>query len=128
MRAYIDSDILIWHLRREREALDFLRRMRKDPRNILCLGALQRAEIVFFMKPHERKDTLLLLILFETAPIDSGIVDLGGELYHEFHPAHGIDIADALLAATVMKTGGKIYTLNVKHFPMKDLIIERAWQ
>ena len=126
MRAYIDSDILIWHLRRERKALEFLRSM-LDPQNILCLGALQRAEIVFFMKPHERKDTLLLLSLFETASIDAGIVDLGGELYREFHPAHGIDIADALLAATVLKTGGKIYTLNTKHFPMRDLIIERAW-
>lgn len=60
MRAYIDSDILIWHLRRERKALEFLRSMRKDPQKILYLGALQRAEIVFFMKPHERKDSLLL--------------------------------------------------------------------
>jgi predicted nucleic acid-binding protein len=127
MKAYIDSDILIWHLRREREALEFLRGMQKDPRNILSLGALQRAEIVFFMKPNERKDTLLLLSLFETASIDAGIVDLGGELYREFHPAHGIDIADAVLAATVMKTGGKIYTLNTKHFPMRDLIVERGW-
>jgi predicted nucleic acid-binding protein len=127
MKAYIDSDILIWHLRREREALEFLRGMQKDSRNILYLGALQRAEIVFFMKPNERKDTLLLLSLFETASIDAGIVDLGGELYREFQPAHGIDIADALLAATVMKTGGKIYTLNTKHFPMRDLIVERGW-
>ena len=126
MRAYIDSDILIWHLRRERKALGFLRSMR-DQQNTLCLGALQRAEVVFFMKPHERMDTLLLLSLFETASIDAGIVDLGGELYREFHPAHGIDIADALLAATVLKTGGKIYTLNTRHFPMRDLIIERAW-
>ncbi len=127
MRAYIDSDILIWHLRRERRALEYLRSMRADPQNILCLGALQRAEVVFFMKPPERKDTLLLLSLFETALIDAGTVDLGGELYREFHPAHGIDIADAMLAATVLKTGGKICTLNTKHFPMRDLIIERAW-
>ncbi len=80
------------------------------------------------MKPRERKDTLLLLSVFETASIDAGIVDRGGELYREFHPAHGIDIADALPAATVLKTGGKICTLNTKHFPMEDLIIERAWQ
>jgi predicted nucleic acid-binding protein len=79
------------------------------------------------MKPHERTDTLLLLSLFEKASIDAGIVDLGGELYRELHPTHGIDIADALLAATVLKTGGKIYTLNTKHFPMRDLVIERAW-
>jgi len=86
MRAYIDSDILIWHLRRESEALKFLQSMRKDPQNILCLGALQRAQIVFFMKPHERKDTLLLLSLFETASIDAGIVDLGQICIASFIP------------------------------------------
>ena len=39
----------------------------------------------------------------------------------------GEGTVDALLAATVMTTGGKIHTLNVKHFPMPDLLVERAW-
>jgi len=32
-----------------------------------------------------------------------------------------------MLAATVASTGGKIYTLNVKHHPMPDLAVVRAW-
>ncbi|MGD2090490.1 MAG: hypothetical protein PVH61_30235 [Candidatus Aminicenantes bacterium] len=24
-------------------------------------------------------------------------------------------------------TGGKLYTLNVKHYPMEDIIIEKPW-
>jgi hypothetical protein len=70
---------------------------------------------------------MLLISLFETIPVDAGIVDLGGELFRSWHPSHGIDVADALLAATVMKTGGKITTLNRKHFPMPDLVVEQAW-
>jgi predicted nucleic acid-binding protein len=48
-------------------------------------------------------------------------------LYRQWHPSHGIDVNDAFLAATAMKTGGKIVTLNVKHFPMTDLVVEKAW-
>ena len=30
MKAYIDSDVLIWHLRGERKALNLLKRLRDD--------------------------------------------------------------------------------------------------
>jgi len=54
-------------------------------------------------------------------------VNLASKLFCSWHPSHGIDVADARLAATSMITGGKIYTLNSKHFPMPDLLVERAW-
>jgi hypothetical protein len=55
------------------------------------------------------------------------IIDLAGGLYRRWHPGYGVDIHDALLAATAMKTGGVIYTLNKKHYPMPDLAVHRAW-
>ncbi len=33
-----------------------------------------------------------------------------------------------MLAATVKKTGGKIYTLNTKHYPIPDLVVHKAWK
>jgi predicted nucleic acid-binding protein len=127
MREYLDSDVLIWHLRGHAGARALLKSLRTDANRMLCLGALQRAEIVFFARAEELHSTLLLLSLFETVPVDAGVVDLGGELYRAWHPSHGIDVADALLAATVMKTGGRIHTLNRKHFPMPDLLVQQAW-
>ena len=53
MRAYIDSDILIWHLRGERNALDFLKKLRDVDQHELWIGAMQRAEVVFFMRKGE---------------------------------------------------------------------------
>lgn len=127
MRVYLDSDIMIWHLRGEKKALHFLEKLSAGQGYELWTGALQRAEIVFFMRPEEEDMTLLFLSQFQTAAIDKSIVDQAGKIYRIWHPSHGIDINDAFLVATVLQTGGQIYTQNLKHYPMPDLIVKQAW-
>ena len=127
MRAYVDSDVLIWHLRGDKKAQHFLERLQENKEYEFWIGAIQRAEIVFFMRKDEEQKTMLLLSQFKTAPIDSSIVDVGGVLYRKWNPSHGLDINDALLAATVKQTGGKIYCLNIKHYPMPEIIIEKPF-
>ena len=127
MRAYVDSDLLIWHLRGDHKALRFLQGLRDSKEYELWTGVMQRAEIVFFMKPEEERATLLFLSQFKTAAVDQGIIDSGAALYRRWKPSHGLDINDAILAATVMQTGGQIFCLNTKHYPMPDLLIKKAW-
>ena len=127
MRAYVDADILIWHLRGKKVAKNFLKSLQDRKGYELWTGAMQRAEIVFFMRPHEEEKTLQLLSLFQTAPVDQQVVNVAGQIYRDWNPSHGVDIHDALLAATTMATGGKIYTLNTKHYPMPNIVIEKAW-
>ena len=127
MRAYIDSDILIWHLRGERRAAALLRALSREPGIELWTGALQRAEIVFFMRPEEVSPTMSLLSRFKTEPVTQEIVDDAGEIYRQWHAGHGVDVNDAILAATAATTGGKIYTQNLKHYPMPDVAVTRGW-
>ncbi len=127
MRAYIDSDILIWHLRGEKKALKFLQELKTSREYELWTGAMQRAEVVFFMRPEETEITQLFLTEFKTAPIDQLIVDYAADIYRQWNPGHGIDINDAFLAATVMHTGGIIFSQNIKHFPMPDVILKKGW-
>ena len=127
MKAYIDSDVLIWHLRGERKALNLLKRLLDDEQFDLWIGAMQRAEVVFFMRPAEESSTLLVLAQFQTASVDQQIIDKAGEFYHKWNPRSGTDVNDAILAATVLQTGGKIYTLNSKHYPMPEITVQRAW-
>ncbi len=127
MRAYIDSDILIWHLRGEPKASKLLRKLHKSNDYTLWVGALQRAEIVFFMKPIEIEKTELFLSQFQTSTIDQKIIDVAGALYRKWYPSHKIDINDVILAASVIETGGHIFTLNIKHYPMPELIVKKAW-
>ncbi len=127
MRAYVDSDILIWHLRGERKAADVLRRLSAEAGVELWTGALQRAEVVFFMRPEEESPTLSFLSRFKTEAVTREVVDQAGLLYRRWHPSNGIDVNDAILAATAAATGGKIYTQNVKHYPMPDIAVTRGW-
>ena len=127
MRAYIDSDVLIWHLRGNKKALDFFQDLQNRAEYELWIGAIQRAEIVFFMRPQEEENTISFLSQFKTAAVDQSCVDLAGILYRKWHPSHGLDINDAILAALVMQTGGKIYCLNKKHYPMPEIIVEKPF-
>jgi predicted nucleic acid-binding protein len=128
VRAYIDADVLIWHLRGDSRALEFLCGLRDRGEYELWTGAMQRAEVVFFMRPDEETATTAFLSQFKTAAVGSDTVDRAGALYRKWNPSHGVDVHDALLAATAMNTGGKIYCLNTRHYPMPDILVERAWE
>lgn len=128
MRAYIDADILIWHLRGEKKAKQLLMQLRDKEYYDFYTGAMQRAEVVFFMRPEEENRTKLFLSLIKTESVDQKIIDVAGALYRRWNPSHGIDVNDAILAATVMQTGGRIYTLNTRHFPMPEINIKRGWK
>lgn len=127
MRAYIDSDVLIRHLRGEAKALKFLKSLRETGVYEFWTGAMQRAEVVFFMRPGEEEPTRLFLSQFKTAPVDQAIVDRAGELYRKWNPSHGTDADDALLAATALLHGGHLFSLNDKHYPMPEVAIKKAW-
>ena len=127
MRAYVDSDILIWHLRGEAKAAGLLRKLSAEPGGELWTGTLQRAEIVFFMRPGEESATLSLLSRFKTEPVTRDVVDEAAVFFRRWHRSHGIDVNDAILAATVAATGGKIYTQNLKHYPMPDIAVIKGW-
>jgi predicted nucleic acid-binding protein len=128
MRAYIDSDVLIWHLRGERKALNLLKKLRDKEKMDLWTGAMQRAEVVFSMRPEEEEETLLFLSQFQTASVDQQIVDQAGVFYRKWNPRNGMDINDAILTATAIQKGGKIYTLNTKHYTIPEVAIQRAWR
>jgi hypothetical protein len=127
MRAYVDADVLIWHLRGERRALRLLGELRDGGEYELWTGALQRAEVVFFMRPHEEQATMLLMSHFRTAGVDEGTVDEAARLYRRWRPSHGLDIHDAILAATALRTGGRIFCLNTRHYAMPNLLVTKAW-
>ncbi len=128
MKAFIDSDILIWHLRGEPRALNLLSKLHNNENIALWTGAMQRAEVVFFMRPTEEETTLLFLSQFETASVDQWTIDKAGELFRKWNPSNGTDVNDAILAATAIRAGGQLFTLNTKHYPMPELAVERPWK
>lgn len=69
----------------------------------------------------------MFLSQFKTASVDHTIVDKAGEIYRHRNPRVGTDVNDAILAAIAIQAGGKIYTLNTRHYPMPEVVVQRAW-
>ena len=127
MKQFIDANIFIWHLRGEKKARDLLRRLTREEGHELWTGAPQRGEVVFFMKPEEEKATYAALANVKTQSLTQSLVDRAGVLFRRWHPTHGMDVNDAFLAAMALESGGRIVTLNVKHFPDPGLNVLKGW-
>ncbi|MCY3762429.1 MAG: PIN domain-containing protein [Gemmatimonadetes bacterium] len=127
MRAYVDSEILIRHLRGKRKALKFLRKLASNPAYELWISALDRSEILSSMHMGEEENTLLFLSGFKTAPVDQVIADTAAGLYRQWNPTYGIGLGAAFLAATAIRTGGRIFSLNQMRYPMPEVSVEKAW-
>ena len=54
-------------------------------------------------------------------PIDVGIGRLAGDYLRQFAKSHGLDLGDALIAATVSHHKVELWTRNRRHYPMKDI-------
>ncbi len=126
-RVYIDSDVLIWNLRGHAGARRLLSGLAADPDVEVWTSAMQRAEVLFFIRPGEEAITFELLERIQTEPVTETIVDLAAEMFREWQPRSGIDMNDAILAGTVGVTGGRIVTQNIRHFSIPGISASRGW-
>ena len=126
MKAFVDADVLIWNLRRHPEALRFVDELSHGEVE-LWTGAMQKAEVLFFMRPDEEAATRRLLGTLNTFPVDDAVVELGAQLFRAWRPSYGVGRADALLAASTILANGTLYTLNLRHFPMPEVSAVRPW-
>ena len=66
----------------------------------------------------DERDIVAVRQQLSCLPIGEEIGERAGSIMRHFHKSHGIDIPDALIAATAEHHGLRLATLNVKHFPM----------
>ena len=52
------------------------------------------------------------------SPIQMEIARTGGLYKRDYAKSHGVGLADAIVAATVLVENADFVTLNVKHYPM----------
>ena len=84
-------------------------------------------EVELFLRPNELAAAERLFGLFEVEPLSRQIAEEAAPLFRRWNPSHGVSRGDALMAAAALRAGGRIVTLNVRHFPMPGLAVERAW-
>ncbi len=119
----VDSDILIEVLRGRRpEVVRKWKELVDQVEPIFC-SPVSIAEIRHGMRAHERESTERVFSALICVPIDAEIGARAGDYLRAFRSSHALELADALIAATASVHQLELWTLNRKHFPMKDLTL-----
>ena len=119
----VDTDVLIWHLRGYAQAT-----RRLDQLNGLTLSAVtylevlqgmrNKAELAAVKKMLERRSATVL-------PLTDAITQQAVALMESLTLSHGLQMGDALIAATALEHRLPLLTGNVKHFAaIEHLLIE----
>lgn len=117
MTVLVDTSVLIDYLRGQEAAAVVLERERAA--GPLQASEITRLEVLTGMRPGEEDATRSLLSALEWHPVDALVAEAAGALGREWLPSHHtIDSADLAIAATAIRTGSRLLTRNVRHFPM----------
>ncbi len=120
MSIVIDTDVLIEYLRDNEKIVKRFAEVYKKEKK-LCYSPITRAEIVAGQRRGEEEITSKLFGLMECLKIDDAIGHKAGEYMKAYRASHNTEIADALIAATAHVNDLPLWTLNKKHYPMKDV-------
>lgn len=118
----IDSDILI-EVARGRDAgilakWDDLAR----GETVLTCSPVTVAELWHGARPLEHKILEALFAAIQCVPIDVEIGRRAGDYLRQFAKSHGVELGDALIAATASVHGLQLWTRNRRHYPIRDLV------
>jgi len=118
----IDTTIWVGILRGRPEARRFLRRGVRQARRPLY-SVITKAEIYAGLRPGQEMRTAKLLRRLRCVPVTEDIAEKAGE-YMRLYAHTGMELADALIAATAWAKNARLITLNARHFPMTDIQVE----
>ncbi len=124
--ALFDTNILIDYLKDKPEATSLIVRCLKEGR-ILTISLISKVELLSGARPGEEKNLQGFLDAFERIGLDDNIAEAAGRYMILYRKSHGINIADAIIAASALEREAVLYTLNDRHFPMNDIKVIRPY-
>jgi predicted nucleic acid-binding protein len=114
----VDTDVLIWHLRGYPQAT-----RRLDQLGPLTISAVSYLEVLQGLRNKAELAALQKMMLKRQAtmlPLTEAITRRAIALMESLTLSHGVQIGDALIAATALEHGLPVLTANVKHFGAVD--------
>lgn len=119
-KILFDSDVLIEYLRdnpgvtREMELL-------AGSDALLAITPVTEAEIRRGLRSHEKEKTEQALNSFHCLDLTRPVGQRAGEYLRKYAKSHGLEIADALIAASAAVHKFSLCTFNWKHYPMSEI-------
>ncbi len=110
----VDTDVLIWHLRGYPQAT-----RRLDELGAFTMSAVSYLEVLQGMRSKAELAAVKKMLQHRAAtllPVSEAITQRAIELMESLTLSHGLQLGDALIAATALDHGLPVLTANVKHF------------
>jgi predicted nucleic acid-binding protein len=109
-----DTDVLIWFFRGNATAAEFLEKQTDREISIISIMELYQGS-------RTREESRIIRRFFQEnafriIPINEAISHLAVTLIEDHARNHGLQVADALIAATARETASILATGNVRHF------------
>jgi len=120
MRVLIDSDILI-EVGRGNVAVMRLWSAFSQSEDELLYSPVTEAELWAGVRRHEVRDLQDILERLNCVPVDSQTGRRAGDYLRQYHKSHGLEVPDALIAASSVLNQALLWTRNFKHYPMPDV-------
>lgn len=118
MAIVLDTSVLIDHLRGDEAARGALRDAAAAGERLVA-SVLTRVEVLAGMRPHEEAATRRLLDSLDWIDVDTDLAERAGVLANRYLRSHpGVDPVDYVIAATAEYLDARLWTRNVRHFPM----------
>jgi len=121
MTVLVDSDILI-EVSRARNA-DIVSKWMdlSDSDASVLYSPVSVAELWAGARPSEYNALNNLFQTLTCSPIDEEAGRHAGVYLRRYRQSHGVEIADALIAAAAVANNAELWTRNRKHYPMKEV-------
>lgn len=116
----LDSDVIIAWLRGYDPFVDTIPSL-LDQGEVLTWTPVSVAEIFAGVRKGEEAQIDNLFLVLEALPLSAEIGKKAGQYLHRYSKSHGVELGDALVAGTAYCTGVPLWTLNKKHYPMRDI-------
>ena len=113
----LDTSVLVDHLRSHPEATRKLNEA--TTANELCASVVTKVELLWGMRAPEKRAVRSLMNALTWLPVTDAVAERAGRMARRYRASHAnIDLADYVIGATTVECGGKLWTCNVKHYPM----------
>ncbi len=119
-RYLLDTDVIIEWLRRNARVVAWLEAT-DAAGDFLACTPISVTELYAGMRSREEFFIGDILRLLHCVDITARIGHKAGRYRQTFGRSHGVEVADALIAAAAHVHGLTLCTLNLRHYPMRDV-------
>jgi len=119
-KVLLDSDVIIEWLRGHELFVQKIPKLIEE-HSELFWSPVSVAEIFAGVRKGEDSSVSNLFLLLESVLITAEIGKTAGGYLKTYAKSHGVELGDALIAACASSHDLELWTLNKKHYPMRDI-------